>query len=308
MVTTNLFHDPVFKDGGFTSNDRTVRRYAIRKVMRNIDLAAELGAQTYVFWGGREGSEVDFAKDVRAALDRYREAMDTLAGYVIERGYPMRFAIEPKPNEPRGDILLPSIGHALAFIAELEHGDMVGINPETGHEQMATLNYTHGIAQALWAGKLFHIDLNGQKGPRYDQDFVFGYGDLLQAFSTVDLLENGAPGGGPVYDGPRHFDYKPLRTEDMDGVWESARANMELYVSMREKARAFRADPEVQEALQAARVPELAQPTLGEGETYNELLQDRSAFEDFDIDRARTQGYGFARLQRLAIEHLLGTR
>jgi xylose isomerase len=308
MVTTNLFHDPVFKDGGFTSNDRTVRRYAIRKVMRNIDLAAELGAQIYVFWGGREGSEVDFAKDVRAALDRYREAMDTLAGYVIERGYPMRFAIEPKPNEPRGDILLPSIGHALAFIAELEHGDMVGINPETGHEQMATLNYTHGIAQALWAGKLFHIDLNGQKGPRYDQDFVFGYGDLLQAFSTVDLLENGAPGGGPVYDGPRHFDYKPLRTEDMDGVWESARANMELYVSMREKARAFRADPEVQEALQAARVPELAQPTLGEGETYNELLQDRSAFEDFDIDRARTQGYGFARLQRLAIEHLLGTR
>jgi xylose isomerase len=298
----------VFKDGGFTSNDRTVRRYAIRKVMRNIDLAAELGAQTYVFWGGREGSEVDFAKDIRAALDRYREAMDTLAGYVIDRGYPMRFAIEPKPNEPRGDILLPSIGHALAFIAELEHGDMVGINPETGHEQMATLNYTHGIAQALWAGKLFHIDLNGQKGPRYDQDFVFGYGDLLQAFSTVDLLENGAPGGGPVYDGPRHFDYKPLRTEDMDGVWESARANMELYLSLREKARAFRADPEVQEAVQAARVPELAQPTLGEGETYNELLQDRSAFEDFDIDRARTQGYGFARLQRLAIEHLLGTR
>jgi xylose isomerase len=276
--------------------------------MRNIDLAAELGAQTYVFWGGREGSEVDFAKDVRAALDRYREAMDTLAGYVIDRGYPMRFAIEPKPNEPRGDILLPSIGHALAFIAELEHGDMVGINPETGHEQMATLNYTHGIAQALWAGKLFHIDLNGQKGPRYDQDFVFGYGDLLQAFSTVDLLENGAPDGGAVYDGPRHFDFKPLRTEDMDGVWESARANMELYLSLREKARAFRADPEVQEALQAARVPELAQSTLGDGETYNELLQDRSAFEDFDIDRARTQGYGFARLQRLAIEHLLGTR
>jgi xylose isomerase len=308
MVTTNLFHDPVFKDGGFTSNDRTVRRYAVRKVMRNIDLAAELGAQIYVFWGGREGSEVDFAKDVRAALDRYREAMDTLAGYVIEREYPMRFAIEPKPNEPRGDILLPSIGHALAFIAELEHGDMVGINPETGHEQMASLNYTHGIAQALWAGKLFHIDLNGQKGPRYDQDLVFGYGDLLQAFSTVDLLENGAPGGGPVYDGPRHFDFKPLRTENMDGVWESARANMELYLSLREKARAFRADPEVLEALQAARVAELAEPTLGEGETYNELLQDRSAFEDFDLDRARTQGYGFARLQRLAIEHLLGTR
>ncbi|HSP17975.1 MAG TPA: xylose isomerase [Myxococcaceae bacterium] len=308
MVTTNLFHDPVFKDGGFTSNDRTVRRYAIRKVMRNIDLAAELGAQTYVFWGGREGSEVDFAKDIRSALDRYREAMDTLASYVIDRGYPMRFAIEPKPNEPRGDILLPTIGHALAFIHELEHADMVGINPETGHEQMASLNYTHGIAQALWAGKLFHIDLNGQKGPRYDQDLVFGYGDLLQAYSTVDLLENGAPGGGPVYDGPRHFDYKPLRTENMDGVWESALANMELYLSLREKARAFRADPEVQEALEAARVAELAQPTLGEGETYTELMADRTAFEDYDIDRARTQGYGYARVQRLAIEHLLAVR
>jgi xylose isomerase len=308
MVTTNLFHDAVFKDGGFTSNDRTVRRYAVRKVMRNIDLAAELGAQTYVFWGGREGSEVDFAKDIRSALDRYREAMDTLASYVIDRGYPMRFAIEPKPNEPRGDILLPSIGHALAFIHELEHADMVGINPETGHEQMASLNYTHGIAQALWAGKLFHIDLNGQKGPRYDQDFVFGYGDLLQAFSTVDLLENGAPGGGPVYDGPRHFDYKPLRTESIEGVWESALANMELYLSLREKARAFRADPEVREALTAARVAELAQPTLGEGETHSELLADRSAFEDYDIDRARAQGYGFARVQRRAIEHLLGVR
>jgi xylose isomerase len=308
MVTTNLFHDPVFKDGGFTSNDRTVRRYAIRKVMRNIDLAAELGAQTYVFWGGREGSEIDFAKDVRAALDRYREAMDTLAQYVLDKSYPMRFAIEPKPNEPRGDILLPSIGHALAFINELEHADMVGINPETGHEQMATLNYTHGIAQALWAGKLFHIDLNGQKGPRYDQDFVFGYGDLLQAFSSVDLLENGAPGGGPVYDGPRHFDFKPLRTENIDGVWESALANMELYLSLREKARAFRADREVQEALEAARVAELSRPTLSDGETYTDLLADRSAFEDFDIDTARTQGYGFARLQRLAIEHLLGAR
>jgi xylose isomerase len=308
MATTNLFGDPVFKDGGFTSNDRSVRRYAIRKVMRNMDLSAELGAQLYVFWGGREGSEVDFAKDVRAALDRYREAIDLLAQYSIDQGYGMRFAIEPKPNEPRGDILLPSIGHALAFISELEHSDMVGINPETGHEQMASLNYTHGIAQALWQGKLFHIDLNGQKGPRYDQDFVFGYGDLLQAFSTVDLLENGAPGGGPVYDGPRHFDYKPLRTENMDGVWESALANMTLYLSLRDRARSFRADPEVQEALQAARVAELSQATLGQGESHQQLLADRGAFEDFDIDRARNHGYGFARLQRLAIEHLLGVR
>jgi xylose isomerase len=308
MVTTNLFYDPVFKDGGFTSNDRSVRRYAIRKVMRNMDLAAELGAQIYVFWGGREGSEVDFAKDVRAALDRYREALDLLAEYSIDRGYGLRFAIEPKPNEPRGDILLPSIGHALAFINELEHADMVGINPEVGHEQMASLNYTHGIAQALWAGKLFHIDLNGQKGPRYDQDLVFGHGDLLQAFSTVDLLENGSPGGGPTYDGDRHFDYKPLRTEDMGGVWESARANMELYLTLRDRARAFRADPEVQEALDAAGVGELSQPTLGDSETYQGLLSDRSALEDYDLEPARARGYGFARVQRLALEHLLGVR
>ncbi len=217
----------------------------------------------------------------------------------------MRFAIEPKPNEPRGDILLPSIGHALAFISELEHADMVGINPETGHEQMASLNYTHGIAQALWQGKLFHIDLNGQKGPRYDQDLVFGYGDLLQAFSTVDLLENGAPGGGPTYDGDRHFDYKPLRTENMEGVWESALANMELYLTLRERARAFRADPRVQEALTDGGVPDLSQPSLNEGETHQQLVADRSAFEDYDLEAARTKGYGFARIQRLAIEHLL---
>jgi xylose isomerase len=308
MVTTNLFYDPVFKDGGFTSNDRSVRRYALRKVMRNLDVAAELGAQIYVFWGGREGSEVDFAKDVRSALDRYREALDTLAQYCLDSGYGLRFAIEPKPNEPRGDILLPTIGHALAFINELEHSDMVGINPEVGHEQMASLNYTHGIAQALWAGKLFHIDLNGQKGPRYDQDLVFGNGDLLQAFSTVDLLENGAPGGGPTYEADRHFDYKPLRTENLDGVWESARANMELYLTLRDRARAFRADPEVQEALKAARVEELSSPTLSDGETYQQLLADRTAYEDYDPDPARTQGYGYAHLQRLAVQHLLGAR
>ena len=308
MVTTNLFGDPVFKDGGFTSNDRSVRRYALRKVMQNMDLAAELGAQIYVFWGGREGSEVDFAKDVRAALDRYREGIDLLAQYSIDKGYGMRFAIEPKPNEPRGDILLPSIGHALAFISECEHADMIGINPETGHEQMASLNYTHGIAQALWQGKLFHIDLNGQKGPRYDQDLVFGYGDLLQAFSTVDLLENGGPGGGPTYDGDRHFDYKPLRTESMEGVWESAMANMELYITLRERSKAFRADPEVQEALAYAEVAELNNPTLNAGESYDDLIADRSSFEDYDLESARTRGFGFARIQRLALEHLLGVR
>jgi xylose isomerase len=184
----------------------------------------------------------------------------------------------------------------------------VGLNPEVGHEQMAGLNYTHGIAQALWQGKLFHIDLNGQKGPRYDQDLVFGHGDLLSAFATVDLLENGFPSGGPTYDGPRHFDYKPLRTEDMDGVWASAAANMHTYLLLKERAAAFRADPEVQEALQAARVAELARPTLGEGESIEDLLADRSAFEDFDVDAAAARGAGAVRLSQLAVEHALGAR
>ena len=303
MMTTNLFTHPVFKDGAFTSNDRGVRRFAMRKVIRNLDLAAELGAKTYVFWGGREGAEVDSGKDVAAALDRYREAIDTLAAYVKEQGYGIRFAIEPKPNEPRGDILLPTAGHALAFIAELEHGDIVGINPEVGHEQMAGLNYTAGIAQALWAGKLFHIDLNGQRGIKYDQDLVFGHGDLLNAFSTVDLLENGAPGGGPRYDGPRHFDYKPLRTEDKQDVWDSAAANMRTYLILKEKSRAFRADPEVQEALKASRVDELGKPTLAEGETWQDLAKD-----DFDVDEAAARGFHFTRLNQLALEHLLGVR
>jgi xylose isomerase len=308
MMTTNLFTHPVFKDGAFTSNDRGVRRFALRKVLRNLDLAAELGAKTYVFWGGREGAEVDTAKDIQAALDRYREGIDLLAAYVKEQGYGIRFAIEPKPNEPRGDILLPTLGHALAFIAELEHGDIVGINPEVGHEQMAGLNYTAGIAQALWAGKLFHIDLNGQRGIKYDQDLVFGHGDLLSAFATVDLLENGAPGGGPGYDGPRHFDYKPLRTEDVEGVWVSAAANMRTYLLLKERAAAFRADPEVAEALAVSGVADLGKPTLNAGETLADLAADRSAFEDYDATKAGERGYGFVRLNQLALEHLLGAR
>jgi xylose isomerase len=307
-ATTNLFNHPVFKDGAFTSNDRSVRRYAMRKVMRNLDLAAELGANTYVFWGGREGAETDAAKDVQAALDRYREAIDTLAQYCVDHGYNLRFALEPKPNEPRGDILLPTIGHALGFISTLEHADMVGLNPEVGHEQMAGLNFVHGIAQALWQGKLFHIDLNGQHGPKYDQDLVFGHGDLISAFFLVDLLENGAPGGGPGYDGPRHFDYKPLRTEDADSVWVSAAANMRTYLLLKERAAAFRADPEVQEAMAASKILELAQPTLAAGETHADLLADRSAFEDFDVEAAGRQGYGYHHLDQLAIEHLLGAR
>jgi xylose isomerase len=309
MVTTNLFSAPVFKDGGFTSNDRAVRRFALRKVLRNIDLAAELGAKTFVMWGGREGAEYDSAKDIQAALERYREAVNLLGDYVTDKGYDIRFAIEPKPNEPRGDILLPTLGHALAFITTLERPELVGINPEVGHEQMAGLNYAAGIAQALYQGKLFHIDLNGQRGIKYDQDLVFGHGDLQNAFALVDLLENGGLNGGPSYDGPRHFDYKPSRTEDISGVWDSAAANMRTYLLLKERAAAFRADPEVQEALAASRVPELSTNTLNDGESYDDLLADRSAYEDFDADSYfGAKGFGFVRLQQLALEHLLGAR
>jgi xylose isomerase len=308
MVTTNLFSHPVFKDGGFTSNDRSIRRFALRKVLTNVDLAAELGAETFVMWGGREGAEYDGSKDFAAAFDRMKEGVDTVAGYIKEKGYGIRLALEPKPNEPRGDIFLPTVGHALAFIAELEHGDIVGLNPETGHEQMAGLNFTHGIAQALWAGKLFHIDLNGQKSIKYDQDLVFGHGDLTSAFFTVDLLENGFPNGGPRYDGPRHFDYKPSRTDGYDGVWESAKANMSMYLLLKERALAFRADPEVQEALKVSGVVELGETTLSAGETTADLLADRTAFEDFDADKASERSFAFVRLNQLAMEHLLGAR
>jgi xylose isomerase len=309
MVTTNLFSQPVFKDGGFTSNDRGVRRFALRKALRQLDLGAELGAKTFVMWGGREGAEYDSAKDIQLALERYREGVNLFAQYVTDKGYDIRFAIEPKPNEPRGDILLPTLGHAIAFINTLEKPELFGINPEVGHEQMAGLNFASGIAQALYQGKLFHIDLNGQRGIKYDQDLVFGHGDLYNAFALVDLLENGGPNGGPSYDGPRHFDYKPSRTEDENGVWDSARANIANYLMLKERAAAFRADPEVQEALKAARVDGLATPTLAEGESYDDLIADRSAFEDFDHGAYfNGKGFGFVKLQQLATEHLLGAR
>ncbi|HEV2779294.1 MAG TPA: xylose isomerase [Actinophytocola sp.] len=297
MATTNLFTHPVFKDGAFTANDRDIRRFALRKVLRNLDLAAELGAKTYVLWGGREGSESPVAKDVRAALDRYAEALNVLCAYVRERGYDIRFALEPKPNEPRGDILLPTIGHALAFIDELDDSEIVGLNPEVGHEQMAGLSVVHGYAQALWHGKLFHLDLNGQTGPRYDQDFRFGNGDVKSAFLLVDLLE------GAGYDGARHFDFKPARTEDEDGVWAAAAACMRNYLIFKERAAAFRADPEVAEALAATKVAELSEPTLAPGESLTALRS-----EDFDVETAAKRGKGVERLDQLALEHLFGAR
>jgi xylose isomerase len=303
MVTTNTFTHPVFKDGGLTSNDRGVRRFGLRKILDAVDLAAEVGATTFVMWGGREGAEYDASKDVHAAFERYKEGLDTVAGYIKDQGHDLRIGLEPKPNEPRGDIFLPTVGHALALIAELDHGDIVGLNPEVGHEQMANLNYTHALAQALFSGKLFHIDLNGQRGLKYDQDLVFGHGDVMSAFFTVDLLENGFPSGGPTYDGPRHFDYKPSRTEHLDGVWESAKANMATYLMLAEKARAFRADPRVAEAMQYAGVLDLAAPTIADGESLEEF---RKADDGFDADQAAERDFGFVRLQQLAVEHLIG--
>ncbi|HEV2347968.1 MAG TPA: xylose isomerase [Actinocrinis sp.] len=302
MATTNLFLHPVFKDGAFTANDRDVRRFALRKTIRNIDLAAELGATVYVAWGGREGAESGAAKDVRVALDRLKEAFDLLGDYVLEQGYDLRFAIEPKPNEPRGDILLPTVGHALAFIQQLAHPELVGVNPEVGHEQMAGLNFPHGIAQALWHGKLFHIDLNGQSSIKYDQDLRFGAGDLRQAFWLVDLLESAG------YQGMRHFDFKPPRTEDFAGVWASAAGCMRNYLALKHKTAAFRADPEVQAALRASRLDQLAQTTFGEGESLADLLADRSAYEDFDANAAAERGMAFEQLDQLALDYLLGLR
>ena len=295
MATTNLFSHPVFKDGAFTSNDRDIRRYAIRKVMRNIDLAVDLGAETYVCWGGREGAESESSKDAYVALERYKEAFNVLGQYVIDHGYNLKFAIEPKPNEPRGDIFLPTIGHALGFISQLDHPEMVGLNPEVGHEQMANLNFVHGIAQALWQKKLFHIDLNGQRGPKYDQDFVFGHGDLKSAFFLVDLLESYG------YAGPRHFDYKPVRTENMDGVWASATSNMRTYLILKDRAIAFRKDPRVIAAMKNSHIDQLLVPTLAAGETWRDLAGDT-----FDVEAAGERAYHYEVLDQLAMEHLMG--
>ena len=295
MATTNLFSHPVFKDGAFTSNNRDIRRYAIRKVMTNIELAVELGAHTYVCWGGREGAETDIGKDPVVALERMREAFNILGQFVIDKGYNIKFAMEPKPNEPRGDIFLPTIGHALAFINSLEHPELVGLNPEVGHEQMAGLNFVHGIGQALFHKKLFHIDLNGQHGPKYDQDLVFGHGDLKSAFFLVDLLDR------YNYDGPKHFDYKPMRTESDEGVWASASANMRTFIILQERARAFRADPRTKAALEKSGVNELLQPTAASGESWKDI-----ANESFDVETAGKRGYHYEELDQLALEYLIG--
>src|SRR3954471_22375955 len=297
MATTNLFGHPAFKDGAFTSNDRRVRRAAIGKAMRSIDVGAELGAEVYVFWGGREGTEAGVAKDPRDALERYREAIDVLADYSVAQGYDLRFAIEPKPNEPRGDIFLPTVGHALHFITTLQRPEMVGVNPEVAHETMAGLSFVHGVGQALWAGKLFHVDLNAQRIGRYDQDFRFGAEDLKEAFLLVRLLERAG------YAGPLHFDAHAYRNENAEGVWDFAAGCMRTYLALADKARRFDELPEVQEALAAASVPELAESSSsGVGEA--EALKG----EADGLDALAERGYYHERLDQLVVDVLLGVR
>jgi xylose isomerase len=300
MATTNLFSQPVFKEGAFTANDPTVRRYALRKALDAIDLGAELDAQVYVMWGGREGVECDAAKDVRAALDRYAEAVDACCAYIRDRGYAMRVAIEPKPNEPRGHILLPTVGHALAFVAGLDHADMVGLNPEFAHETMSGLSFHHGVAQTLHAGKLFHIDLNAQAVGKYDQDFRFGAEGVRDAFYLVMLLEDAQ------WDGMRHFDAHAFRTEDAAGVWDFARGCMRTYLVLKEKVARFHADPEIAAAREAALVDRITEPTLPAGASPEAL--DALRAEAFDVGALGARGYGHERLDQLVTELLLGAR
>jgi xylose isomerase len=296
MATTNLFGHAAFKDGAFVSNDRRVRRAAIGKAMRAIDLGAELGGEVYVLWGGREGTEAGVAKDPRDALERYREAVNVLVDYSEGQGYGFRFALEPKPNEPRGDIFLPTVGHALHFISTLDRPELVGVNPEVAHETMAGLSFHHAIGQALWAGKLFHVDLNGQDVGRYDQDFRFGAEDLKEAFLVVRLLERAG------YDGPRHFDAHAFRNEDAAGVWDFAEGCMRTYRALADAARRFDALPEVEEALQAASTPELAVASV-DGDDPDALKAEADA-----LDQLADRGYYNERLDQLVVDVLLGLR
>jgi xylose isomerase len=299
MATTNLFGDPVFRDGAFTSNDARVRRYALQKTMRAIDLGVELGATTYVFWGGREGVETNAGKDARESVKWFRDAINFLCEYVRAQKYDLRFALEPKPNEPRGDIFLPTIGHMLAFIYTLDHPDMVGVNPEVAHDQMAGLDFSHGVAQALEAGKLFHIDLNAQKPGRFDQDLRFGSEDLKSAFFLVKLLEDA---GWP---GMRHFDSHAYRTEDEQGVWNFAAGSMRTYLILKEKVARFNADAEIQALLGELRARGAAS---GQRIRYTEAEARAVRDERFDLDAMRSQGYAYERLDQLAMEILMGVR
>ena len=300
MATTNTFSHPVFKDGGFTSNDPKIRAYGLQKIMHAIDLGVELGAKTYVFWGGREGAECNVAKDPIDALKRYRDGLNYLCDYVRDQKYDLNFALEAKPNEPRGDMYFPTTGHYLAFIETLDHPEMVGVNPEVAHEHMAGLNFHHGVAQALEVGKLFHIDLNDQRFGRYDQDFRFGSEDYKSAFLLVRLLENTG------YAGPKHFDAHAFRTEDEEGVWDFAAGCMRTYNILKEKAAQFEADAEIQGILKEIgnQNPEYEQH-LGK---YSREKSQALKQVQFDIDAMGRVGLGYERLDQLLAELLLGVR
>jgi xylose isomerase len=300
MATTNLFSDPAFKDGAFTSNDPKVRAYALQKTMNAIDLGVELGAGIYVFWGGREGTETDAAKDPVTAIKRTREAMNYLCEYVLDQGYDLKFALEAKPNEPRGDIYNATTGHMLAFIGTLDHPEMVGVNPEVAHEHMAGLNFTHGVAQAMEAGKLFHIDLNDQAFGRYDQDFRFGAVNLKSAFTLVKLLEDYG------YDGCRHFDAHAYRTEDYEGVKDFARGSMRTYLILKEKADQFNQDEGIQALLAEINADS------GEMDAYQGVYsaEKAAALKAYSFDRRAlgARGMKYERLDQLVVELLLGSR
>jgi len=300
MATTNLFSHPVFKDGAFTANDPDVRRFAIAKTMQAIDLGVELGASVYVMWGGREGVECDAAKSVRAALDRYAEAVNTLCAYARGQKYDLRFALEPKPNEPRGDMFLPTVGHALAFIHELDWPEMVGLNPEFAHETMSGLSFHHAVAQALRANKLFHIDLNAQRSGKFDQDFRFGSEGVRDAFYVVKLLEDAE------WSGMRHFDAHAYRVESPEGVWDFAKGCMRTYLILKEKVRRFHEDREIAEALRLAKADGLEQPSLPGGPTPEGIRRLRD--QRFDLESLAGQGYFHERLDQLVNELLLGIR
>ena len=300
MATTNLFFDPIFKDGAFTSNDPKVRAYAIQKTLNAIDLGAEFGAKVYVFWGGREGTETDASKSAVDAIKRNRAAMNFFCEYVLDKKYGMKLALEAKPNEPRGDMYNATTGHMLAFIATLDHPEMVGVNPEVAHEHMSGLNFMHGVAQAWEAGKLFHIDLNDQYPGRYDQDLRFGSRDLKAAFFLVKFLEDVA------YDGSRHFDAHAYRTEDFEGVKDFARGCMRTYLVLKEKAAQWKTDPEIQAIL-----AEINADDGSMADYFGRYTPARAAAlkaQPFDRKAIASRGLKYERLDQLTVELLLGVR
>lgn len=300
MATTNLFADPAFKDGAFTSNDPAVRAYALQKTMLSMDLGAELGAKVYVFWGGREGTESDSAKNAADGIKRMREAINFLCEYSKDNDYGYRFALEPKPNEPRSDIYLPTVGSMLGFIATLDDPSMVGVNPEVAHEHMAGLNFMHAVAQAWDAGKLFHIDLNDQMFGRYDQDFRFGSMMIKQNFHLVRFLEDVG------YDGSRHFDAHAYRTSQYDDVKAFAKGCMRSYLIFKDKAAQFNADEEIQALLAEIKADDGRYAYLAE--EYSREAADKLKAVSFDRQAMGDRALPYERLDQLTFDLLMGVR